>query len=150
MACFTHRGIMRVPFSRRFSTSSIAAIANENKLEQLVSESVHLGELLVIIPDKPNVLERRIAIRPKHSPNFVRLHNEGYVSWAGPLFEKHVSGDVQRPFKGSAMVVNEQNREGFIQKIASDVYVKEGIWDLERAQVIPFRTTMRWQRTQTL
>lgn len=63
----------------------------------------------------------------------------------GPLFEKHVSKDVQRPFKGSAMVVNERNKDGFIQKIASDVYVKEGIWDLEKAQVIPFRTTMRWQ-----
>lgn len=28
-------------------------------------------------------LSRRLEIRPRHSPNFVRLHNEGYVSWAG-------------------------------------------------------------------
>jgi hypothetical protein len=28
-------------------------------------------------------LSRRLEIRPRHSPNFVRLHNEGWVSWAG-------------------------------------------------------------------
>lgn len=49
----------------------------------------------------------------------------------------------QRPFKGSAMVVNDQSREGIAKKIASDIYVQERIWDLEKAQIIPFRTVMR-------
>lgn len=70
-----------------------------------------------------------------------------YLTFEGPLFEKHVdAGAPQRPFKGSAMVVNEASREAFEQKIASDVYVKEGIWDIKKAQVLSFRTTMRWQR----
>ncbi|KAK6075815.1 hypothetical protein SCUP234_07616 [Seiridium cupressi] len=101
-------------------------------------------EHLVILPDKPNVLARRVLIRPSHSPNFVRLHNEGYVSWAGPMFDAHVDKEVsQRPFKGSVMVVNEGSWDGFMDKVRSDPYVKEGIWDMENTAFIPFRTLVR-------
>lgn len=65
----------------------------------------------------------------------------------GPVFEKHVDADVsKRPFKGSVMVVNEASWDGFMQMIESDIYVKEGIWDLGRTQFIPFRTLMRCPR----
>lgn len=43
------------------------------------------------------------------------------------------------------MVVNDKNRKDFMSRIESDVYVKEGVWDLDKAQVIPFRTLLRWQ-----
>ncbi|KAG5661970.1 hypothetical protein KAF25_004209 [Fusarium avenaceum] len=100
-------------------------------------------EHLVILPDKPKVLKRRVEIRPRHAPNFVRLHNEGYVSWAGPMFDAHVDEDItKRPFKGSVMVVNEQNWDGFMDKVGSDIYVQEGIWDLEKTRFIKFRTLM--------
>ncbi|KAH7245541.1 hypothetical protein BKA59DRAFT_511501 [Fusarium tricinctum] len=86
-------------------------------------------------------LARRVEIRPRHSPNFLRLHNEGYVSWAGPIFEKHVNVDItKRPFKGSVMVVNEQSWDGFMGKVQTDMYIKERIWDLEKTRFIPFRT----------
>lgn len=89
-------------------------------------------------------LARRVEIRPRHSPNFLRLHNEGYVSWAGPLFNDHVDTEItKRPFKGSAMVVNEENWKEFNKTIETDPYVKEKIWDLEKTQFIPFRTMMR-------
>ncbi|CAJ0546951.1 Ff.00g015780.m01.CDS01 [Fusarium sp. VM40] len=98
-------------------------------------------ERLVILPDMPNVLARRVEIRPRHSPNFLRLHNEGYVSWAGPIFEKHIDADItKRPFKGSVMVVNEQSWDGFMEKVQTDMYIKERIWDLEKTKFIPFRT----------
>jgi hypothetical protein len=41
------------------------------------------------------------------------------------------------------MVINDQSREGIANIIASDVYVQERVWDLEKAQIIPFRTIMR-------
>lgn len=61
----------------------------------------------------------------------------------GPLFETHVMEGQQLLFKGSAMVVNDQSKDGITKKISSDVYVQERIWDMEKAQVIPFRTVMR-------
>ncbi|KOS23059.1 hypothetical protein ESCO_003772 [Escovopsis weberi] len=101
-----------------------------------------IREWVVIIPDHANVLARRIAIRPQHSPNFVRLHNEGYVSWAGPLFQRHVTSG-QRPFKGSAIVLNDVDKESILARLAGDVYIKENIWDVDNAVIMPFRTLIR-------
>jgi len=141
-----------------FFTLSMYQIATKSALQSSAQSSVRvtlitrststsshqLAERLVVLPDKPNVLARRVQIRPQHSPNFVKLHNEGYVSWAGPLFKEHVDKPIsERPFKGSAMVVNEESWSGFMKTIGSDPYVKEGIWDLEKTQFIPFRTLFR-------
>lgn len=41
------------------------------------------------------------------------------------------------------MVINDQSKEGIVKMIASDVYVRERVWDLEKAQIMPFRTIMR-------
>lgn len=62
------------------------------------------SEWLVLLADKPGIvstvfrykylcgigadevqLERRVRIRPVHSKNFVKLHESGFVSWAGTL-----------------------------------------------------------------
>lgn len=48
-----------------------------------------------------------------------------------------------RPFKGSAIVLNDQSKDSIISRLASDVYVKERIWDLDRAIIVPFRTLIR-------
>lgn len=62
----------------------------------------------------------------------------------GPLFEEHVEKPVlERPFKGSAMVVKESSWQGFMDRIGSDPYVEQMIWDLEKTQFIPFRTIYR-------
>jgi hypothetical protein len=59
----------------------------------------------------------------------------------GPIFDKHVDVDItKRPFKGSVMVVNEQSWDGFMEKVQTDMYIKERIWDLEKTKFIPFRT----------
>ncbi|OOQ89655.1 hypothetical protein PEBR_07391 [Penicillium brasilianum] len=78
--------------------------------DQSTSTSSSPRELVAIIPNNPGVLMHRIAIRPHHSPNFVRLHQEG---WAGPLFKKHVSEGI-RSFKGSVMVVKEEDTRGLL------------------------------------
>ncbi|KAL3433436.1 hypothetical protein BDV09DRAFT_171969 [Aspergillus tetrazonus] len=101
-------------------------------------------EWLVLFPDMPNVLDRRLEIRPRHSPNFVRLHKEQWVTWAGPIFEKHTfPGNPRRPFKGSVMVVNDVGKEQIWERLKSDPYIQERIWDLDNARVIPFVTNMR-------
>ncbi|KAJ5199432.1 hypothetical protein N7491_000010 [Penicillium cf. griseofulvum] len=132
--------------SSRFLSTNTSTALNNRVPAHVFTKLSTPSELLVVFPDMPNVLERRIKIRPRHSPNFVRLHNEGYVSWAGPLFEKHVNETIHRPFKGSAMVVNEEVKDGLMEKLASDIYVKEKVWDVENALVVPFRTIMRWHK----
>ncbi|KAG4443836.1 hypothetical protein IFR05_000672 [Cadophora sp. M221] len=100
-------------------------------------------EWLLIIPDKPEVLETRIKIRPVHSVNFRQLQSEGHVSWGGPRFEKHVEGGERRPFCGSVLVMNGGSKEEVLEKINDDVYVQQKVWDLENAQIYPFVTRSR-------
>lgn len=61
----------------------------------------------------------------------------------GPLFNEHVGPALQRPFKGSALLLNDKSRESIKRRLAEDVYVSEGVWDLENALIMPFRTLMR-------
>ncbi|KAK0123959.1 hypothetical protein ONS95_008947 [Cadophora gregata] len=103
---------------------------------------VKTTEWLVILADKPGVLERRIQIRPVHSKAFVKLHETGFVSWAGPVFKEHVSQGI-RPFIGSVMVVNAESPEKVRETLKQDVFVKEGIWDWAGVKIFPFRTTVR-------
>ncbi|KAF8860373.1 hypothetical protein BDZ45DRAFT_672670 [Acephala macrosclerotiorum] len=101
------------------------------------------SEWLVILADKPGVLERRLQIRPTHSKNFVELHKSGFVSWAGPVFKDHVEKGKTRPFIGSVMVVNAVDQEEVRSTLEKDIFVKEGIWDMARVQILPFKTIVR-------
>ena len=64
-------------------------------------------------------------------------------SLPGPVFRRHVAAGEKRPFKGSVMVLNDTTKENIWKKLATDVYVTENIWDLEKAQIIPFQTVLR-------
>ena len=46
----------------------------------------------------------------------------------------------KRPFNESVMMLNDTGKEKIWKKLATDVYVTENIWDLEKAQIIPFQT----------
>jgi hypothetical protein len=43
------------------------------------------------------------------------------------------------------MVVEEEDTWGLLRRIESDIYVREGVWNLNQAQIMPFRTLLRWQ-----
>ncbi|KAL4874538.1 hypothetical protein BJY04DRAFT_211996 [Aspergillus karnatakaensis] len=129
--------------SSRFA-SSAAAVAEAPAPAAAPVAAAAPREWLVLFPDMPNVLDRRLEIRPRHSPNFVRLHKEQWVTWAGPIFEKHTfPGNPRRPFKGSVMVINDVGKEQIWERLRSDPYIQERIWDLDNARVIPFVTNMR-------
>lgn len=51
--------------------------------------------------------------------------------------------DPRRPFRGSVMVVNETDPDAVLRKLQDDPYVKEGIWDLARTKILPFKTVRR-------
>lgn len=43
------------------------------------------------------------------------------------------------------MVVKEEDARGLLRRIDSDIYVREGVWNLNQAQIMPFRTLLCWQ-----
>jgi hypothetical protein len=63
----------------------------------------------------------------------------------GPIFARpFVKGPVEnRPFVGSVMIVNDTDAESIREKLKSDIYTQEGIWDWENAEILPFHTLER-------
>lgn len=44
---------------------------------------------------------------------------------------------------GSVMVVRDVSRENIYKRLSTDLFITEGIWNWEKAKVLPFNTVMR-------
>ncbi len=53
------------------------------------------------------------------------------------MVESHPDKDELPAFKGSAVVYTGESIEEVRAIIHSDIYAKSGVWDLEKAQIIP-------------
>lgn len=47
-------------------------------------------------------------------------------------------------FAGSTLMVVAENRQAVIDMIKDDVYVKSGVWDLEKAMIWPAKIAFRF------
>jgi len=60
------------------------------------------------------------------------------------LDEPPQPNDTNPPkMKGSAMLIGAKTREEVIERVKKDVYVEQGVWDVEKVQIIPFRSALR-------
>lgn len=53
------------------------------------------------------------------------------------MFEEHPTEGTTPSFKGSVMMYTVQNAEEAWELIRNDIYAQKGVWDLDKAQVIP-------------
>lgn len=60
------------------------------------------------------------------------------------LEEPIQEGDSGPPkMKGSACLIGAKTREEVVERLKSDVYVDGAVWDLEKVQIIPFKSALR-------
>ena len=45
--------------------------------------------------------------------------------------------------KGSAMLIGAKTKEEVVERLKQDVYVKGGVWDWSKVQIIPFKSALR-------
>lgn len=64
---------------------------------------------------------------------------------AGAMLEEPVQpGDANPPkMKGSVMLIGAETREEVVERLKRDVYVENGVWDLSKVQIIPFKSAIR-------
>ncbi|EMD96544.1 hypothetical protein COCC4DRAFT_150068 [Bipolaris maydis ATCC 48331] len=103
-----------------------------------------LQEWLVIVPDHKGALSKRVAARPKHLEG-IKADREDMWLWGGAMLEEPIQpGDTNPPkMKGSACLVAAATREEVIERVKKDVYVEEGVWNLDEVQIIPFKSALR-------
>ena len=71
--------------------------------------------------DGPNMLEKRMEVRPRHLENMGRV--KGKVICAGGLL------DDAGKMKGSVLVMDFASRELLDEYMASEPYIVEKVWD---------------------
>lgn len=67
---------------------------------------------------------------------------------AGGMFNAHPSEDSSEPpsFNGSAMIVLAESAEHVRRVMAADIYATAGVWDVEKASVIPVCFSLAFSR----
>ncbi|KAK1569867.1 uncharacterized protein LY79DRAFT_594627 [Colletotrichum navitas] len=114
------------PFSFRYRTMATSA-----------------KEFLCILPDKPDALARRLEVRATHLAGAQAHAGNGKIALGGAMFGEHPTEGKTPSFKGSVIIYTAKDAEEAWELIRNDVYAKSDVWDLEKAQVIPFKSAVR-------
>ncbi|KAK6334281.1 hypothetical protein TWF730_003495 [Orbilia blumenaviensis] len=101
------------------------------------SSSPSQNEWLVILPDKPGAVERRLAVRADH----LKVANEraanGIINFGGVMLHEHIKEGETPKFKGSVMLISVETKEEVLEIIKGDKYVENDVWDLEKVEILP-------------
>ncbi|KAH8701488.1 hypothetical protein GQ44DRAFT_778610 [Phaeosphaeriaceae sp. PMI808] len=110
----------------------------------MASSTAPLQEWLVIIPDHVGALDKRLAVRNDHLAG-LKGDREDMWLWGGAMLEEPIqAGDAGPPkMKGSAMLIGATTREEVVERVKKDIYVQGGVWDVEKIQIIPFKSALR-------
>jgi uncharacterized protein len=142
------------------------SVSSSKFVRTMATGTAPLQEWLVIIPDFAGALEKRMAARPKHLEGLKSDRDDmwlwGGAFWPcglevvvcvmeqtdadlGAMLEEPVKeGDAGPPkMKGSAMLIGAKTKEEVIERVKKDIYVAQGVWDVEKVEIIPFRSALR-------
>ncbi|KAJ5238551.1 hypothetical protein N7468_003170 [Penicillium chermesinum] len=102
-----------------------------------MSSAPAMKEFVCILPDKPGAQAKRLEVRPSHLENAKALTAAGSIVAGGALLESHPAEGEAPVFKGSMMMVVAEDEAAVRALLEKDIYAREGVWDLEKAQVYP-------------
>ncbi|WAO85882.1 YCII domain-containing protein [Fusarium falciforme] len=114
-----------------------------HQAQRTMATGVAKKEWLAIMPDKPNVLEIRKKVKATHYEGIKPLIASGTLPAGGAIFEKHPVDGEPALFKGSVVVYSAESIDEVHKIIENDVYATSGVWDLEKAQVLPYVPAVR-------
>lgn len=133
--------------SRRLITFYIASVtpkaAQFHSTRAASKMSVGKYEYLVQIPDLPNALDKRLAIRPKHLADLKPHIASGKVVFGGATLSKQPAEGETPDMTGSAMLIKADSEEELRQWLENDEYAKGGAWDLKNMTVTSFKCAVR-------
>ena len=100
-------------------------------------------EYLVQIPDFPNSLDKRLAVRPQHLKDITPKLQAGKIVLGGAMLSKQPKEGEAPDMTGSVMIIKADSEEEVRGMIENDVYTKGGAWDVENMKVWCFKTAVR-------
>ncbi|TQV95337.1 hypothetical protein V2A60_009630 [Cordyceps javanica] len=102
-------------------------------------------EFLVIVPDKPGTLQKRLEVRAAHLANVKPYADNGTYKMGGAVLNSvpKSADPTTFDFHGSSFVALAESKEEVLEQLKDDIYVTSGVWDLEKIQIFPFICAFR-------
>ncbi|KAK7431896.1 hypothetical protein QQZ08_001515 [Neonectria magnoliae] len=96
-------------------------------------------EFLVVVPDRPDVLEQRLKVRHLHFENMTPFVKDGSWKMGGALLNSVPKDDdpASLDFMGSTLVCVAESVEQVREQLSKDIYATSGVWDMEKVSMIP-------------
>lgn len=102
------------------------------------------NEWLVHIPDYPDVLEKRLEVRPSHIGDLKPDLQSGKIVFGGATLKKQpTEKDETLSMSGSVMLIKANTEEEVVERIKADAYTKGGVFDVSKMTIWPFRCAVR-------
>ncbi|KAL2278953.1 hypothetical protein FJTKL_14102 [Diaporthe vaccinii] len=113
---------------------------------RMASSTPRTYEWLVVVPDKPGALAKRLEVRPQHFEGLTKLKESGAFKMGGAVLEEMPPDDEvsSMKFSGSTLMVVAESKQAVIDLIKDDIYVKSGVWDLEKVMIWPAKIAFRF------
>ncbi|MBS9778729.1 MAG: hypothetical protein KGV58_00300 [Campylobacteraceae bacterium] len=89
-------------------------------------------QYLVLAYDKKGVLEKRLAVRNLHVKGAREYIKKGNILQAGALIENE-------QMVGSTLFVEFESRVELGAWLENEIYVKQGVWDMDKIQILPIK-----------
>ncbi|KAI0114746.1 hypothetical protein F4814DRAFT_416956 [Daldinia grandis] len=103
-----------------------------------------LNDFLVLLQDKPGMLQTRLNNVQAHIAHLKSLIESGTVVMSGPTLSSHSkTSSEDLPVNGSSVLVRANSEEEVRALISDDIYAKIGVWDLERISITPMKCVVR-------
>ncbi|KAI8724104.1 YCII domain-containing protein [Fusarium sp. LHS14.1] len=127
----------------RPSAAPRLGLSTLHQAQRTMVTGVAKKEWLAIMPDKPDVLEIRKKVKATHYEGIKPLIASGTLPAGGAIFEKHPVDGEPALFKGSVVIYSAESIDEVRTIIENDVYATSGVWDLEKAQILPYVPAVR-------
>ncbi|PSS27133.1 hypothetical protein M430DRAFT_94211, partial [Amorphotheca resinae ATCC 22711] len=95
-------------------------------------------EWLVIMPDVPGTIDKRIEVRPQHFEGLKPAIDSGFWRMGGALLEEPPKENSPLKFQGSAMIALAASKEEVLEKLKADIYAQSGVWDFSKVRFYLF------------
>ncbi|KAI3326788.1 hypothetical protein HD806DRAFT_488206 [Xylariaceae sp. AK1471] len=100
-------------------------------------------EWLVIAPDEDGAIDRRLKARPKHLEEIKPDVDSGFLVFGGPFSASPPKADAPPSMIGSVIVMVAGSKQEVVDRLKKDLYTAERVWDWEKIQIFPFKSTIR-------
>ncbi|KAK9447036.1 uncharacterized protein V1518DRAFT_422058 [Limtongia smithiae] len=100
-------------------------------------------EFVAIIPDKPDSVDRRIAVRQAHLEGVKSLFADGVMVSGGVYLNEPITDGVKPAFAGSVVNILAESKEEVKEILSTDPYTTNDVWDWEKAQIFDFICAVR-------